>query len=198
MAFECDALTAFNLAAARKACTDGAFSIIPRSWILKVLSLQYGGQAGGSEGWFTLQTLLAQKGCIIAATWGVPSQLLLIYRAAPGGLEWRDKERMRVCVCVCICLCARACVCVCVVGEELDPLLTQNSFGLQRSNSFVALPPSSPSPVPFFCFSFLAVRCLCWQENPPHPHSHGLDTEMGWRGGRGQRGNGSDGKGRGL
>lgn len=38
------------------------------------------------------------------------------------------------------------------------------------------------------CFSFLAVRCPCWQENPPHPRSHGLDTEMGLRGGRGQWG----------
>lgn len=119
MAFEYDALTAFNLTAARKACTDGAFSIILCSWILKVLSLQYRGQAGGSKGWFTLQSLLAQKGCIIATTSGVPSQLLLIYRAAPGGLEWRDKEResererARVCVghlCVHIlCLCLGVC-----------------------------------------------------------------------------------------
>lgn len=93
----CDALTAFNLTAASKACTDGAFSIILCYWILKVLSLQYGGQAGSREGWFTLQSLLAQKGCIIAATSGAPSQLLLIYRALSGGL---GMARQDVCVCV--------------------------------------------------------------------------------------------------
>lgn len=37
---------------------------------------------------------------------------------------------------------ARREVSMCEVGEELYPLLTQNSFGLYRSNSFVGLPSS--------------------------------------------------------
>lgn len=62
-----------NLLAARKAGTDGEFSVITPLVNLKALYLQYGGQAGSEEGWFTLQSLLAQKGCVIAATSGALS-----------------------------------------------------------------------------------------------------------------------------
>lgn len=84
--------------------------------------------------------------------------------------------------------------------EELYPLLTQNSFGLSRSNFFVALPPT-PAPWLFLCFSFLAVRWSCWQENPPHPaqswprYRDGLER-WAWAKWWGKKG--SDGKGRGL
>lgn len=65
--------------------------------------------------------------------------------------------------------------------------------------------PLLPSPSYLLSQPRVGFFHLSWQSGAPAgrrthhtPHTNGLDTEMGLRGGRGQGGKGSDGKGRGL
>lgn len=58
-------------------------------------------------------------------------------------------------------------VCVCVFSKELYPLLTQNSFGLKKSNSFVALPPI-PAPCRLLLF-FLGSQVPLLAGEPTTP-----------------------------